>query len=80
MLVKAQITVEYQNKEQAEISLKSLDPENENYLESERNGPQVKFKISGDSLRTFLSTADSLIFDEMTVEKILENLEGSRLI
>ncbi|HSO25322.1 MAG TPA: KEOPS complex subunit Pcc1 [Methanobacteriaceae archaeon] len=80
MLVKAQIVIEYQNKEQAEISLKSLDPENENYVESESKGPKVKFKISGDSLRTFLATADSLIFDEMTVEKILENSEGSRLI
>lgn len=70
--------MEYHNKEQAEISLKALDPENENYLESEIQGPIVTFKMSGDSLRTFLATADSLIFDEMTVEKILENLEGSR--
>lgn len=80
MLVKAQIVIEYQNKEQAQISLKSLDPENENYLESDLQGPKVKFTISGDSLRTFMATADSLIFDEMTVEKILGNLEGSRLI
>lgn len=78
MLVKARIVMEYHNKEQAEISLKALDPENENYLESEIQGPIVTFKMSGDSLRTFLATADSLIFDEMTVEKILENLEGSR--
>lgn len=78
MLIKAQIVMEYQNKEQAEISLKSLDPENENYLESEHHGPEVRFTLSGDSLRTFLATADSLVFDEMTVEKILENLEGSR--
>ena len=32
MLIKAQILMKYENKEQAEISLKSLDPENKNYL------------------------------------------------
>lgn len=77
MLIKAQILMKYENKEQAEISLKSLDPENKNYLESGMKGSDVKFEIKGNSLSTFLATADDLIFCEMTVEKILEDAKGS---
>ncbi|MDO8870856.1 MAG: KEOPS complex subunit Pcc1 [Methanobacteriaceae archaeon] len=77
MFIKAQILMKYENKEQAEISLKSLDPENKNYLESEIEGSEVKFEIKGNSLSTFLATADDLIFCEMTVEKILEDIKGS---
>ncbi len=79
MLIKAQILMKYENKEQAEISLKSLDPENKNYLESEIEDSDVKFEIKGNSLSTFLATADDLIFCEMTVEKILEDAKGSRI-
>lgn len=77
MFVKAQIIIEYQTEQDAKIALKSLNPENENYLESEIEGEQLKFDLSGDSLRTFLATADDLIFCEMTVEKVLESREES---
>jgi hypothetical protein len=77
MQIKAEISLEYYNKTQASIALKSLQPENENYLESEISGSKIKFNLSGKSLRSILATADDLIFCEMTVEKILEKTKGS---
>jgi hypothetical protein len=77
MQIKAEISLEYYKKNHASIALKSLQPENENYLESEIIGSKINFNLSGKSLRSILATADDLIFCEMTVEKILENTKGS---
>ena len=73
MQIKAKIKMEYGNEKQATIAKKSLDPDNEGYLTSKQKDSILVFNLEGDSLRTILATADDLIFNEITVEKILQN-------
>lgn len=73
MQIKAKIKMEYGNKKQATIAKKSLDPDNEGYLTSKQKDSILVFNLEGDSLRTILATADDLIFNEITVENILQN-------
>lgn len=73
MQIKAKIKMEYGNEKQATIAKKSLDPDNEGYLTSKQKDSILVFNLEGDSLRTILATADDLIFNEITVENILQN-------
>lgn len=78
MQIKAKIKMEYNDKKQATIVKKSLDPDNEGYLTSKQEDSILLFNLEGDSLKTILATADDLIFNEITVENILQNNEESR--
>ncbi len=75
MHFKADIKLEYKTKTQAKVALESLKPDNINFLDSKIDGKTLIFEISGESIRSLLATADDLIFCEMMVEKILNDLE-----
>jgi len=72
MQIKAWISFEYTEAKQSNIALKSLEPDNMNFINSYTDGNTLICNLNGDSLRTVLSTADDLLFCEMMVEKILE--------
>ncbi|MDR2623590.1 MAG: hypothetical protein LBC39_03310 [Methanobrevibacter sp.] len=73
MKIRAEIQMDYKEEKKAEIVFKSLEVDNEGFLLSSIEGNIVDFTISSDSLGTFLSTLDDLIFSELTIEKVLES-------
>jgi len=73
MKIEATIEMEYKNSKDADISFQSLEVENKGYIESTKEDNVLKFSWKGDSLNTFLATADDLIFSEILVEKVLES-------
>ncbi|MEW6011569.1 hypothetical protein HYG87_04795 [Methanobacterium alkalithermotolerans] len=75
MNFKADIKLEYKTKKQAQIALESLKPDNINYVNSKIQGSTLIFKLSGESIRSFLASADDLIFCEMVVEKMLNEMK-----
>lgn len=77
MEIEAKIKMEYATKKQATIAKKSLDPENEGYLTSKQDDCILEFNLKGDSIRTILATVDDLIFNEITVENIMQNTKES---
>ena len=77
MKIEAIIEMKYKNSEDADISFQSLEVENKGYIESTKKNNILKFSWKGDSLNTFLATADDLIFSEILVEKVLESASSS---
>ena len=78
MQIKAKIKMEYATKKQAKIAKKSLDPDNKGYLTSKQEDSILEFNLEGDSIRTILATADDLIFNEITIENIMQNTKESQ--
>lgn len=72
MQIKAKISFKYEAPKEAQIALKSLDPDNMGCIDSHVSGNKLVFDLNGDSLNTFLATVDDLLFCEMMVEKVLE--------
>jgi hypothetical protein len=77
MKIEATIEMEYKNSKDADISFQSLEVENKGYIESEKEGNILKFTWKGESLNTFLATADDLIFSEILVEKVLDSTSSN---
>jgi hypothetical protein len=77
MKIEAIIQMEYKNSKDADISFQSLELENEGYIKSNKEDNVLKFTWNGESLPTFLATADDLIFSEILVEKVLESVSSS---
>lgn len=76
MKIQAEIIFKYQNENQAEIALNSMQPDNIGFINSYKDHEYVICNINSDSLRTVLATADDLLFGEMMVEKLLSLVEG----
>ena len=72
MRIEANIQIEYKDSKDADISFQSLEIENKGYIESAKENNLLTFKWKGESLSTFLATADDLIFSEIVVENVLE--------
>ena len=75
MKIKANITIEYKNSDYSEISYRSLEVDNEGFVESELKDNKIDFKIESDSLGSFLNTADDLIASEILIEDVLKNTQ-----
>lgn len=73
MQIKGLLTLEYKTDESASLVYNSLEIDNENYLEGDINDRTIEYKISSESLGSFLATVDDLIASEIVAEKILEN-------
>ena len=78
MEIKAKINMEYKDSEDAEVSFKTLEVDNEGFVESEINGRILSFNIESNSLGSFLATADDLIASEILIEKILEDTKENK--
>ncbi len=71
MNIEARITFKYSKEEEANLSLKSLQPDNSGFIDSHRVDNCYICNLNGDSLRTILATIDDLLFSEIIVEKIM---------
>lgn len=73
MKIKSNIRLKYNNSKNAEIVYKSLEVDNEGFLESELNSDEIEYNIKSDKLGSFLNTADDLIASEILIEDLLKN-------
>ncbi len=70
MKVKSKIELEFKTPEDAEIIYKTLEVDNENFLDSKIEGNIITYETDNDSLSTTLATIDDLIACEILSEKI----------
>ncbi|WP_296884718.1 KEOPS complex subunit Pcc1 [uncultured Methanobrevibacter sp.] len=70
MKVKSKIELEFKTPEDAEIIYKTLEVDNENFLDSKIEGNIITYETDNDSLSTTLATIDDLIACEIISEKI----------
>ncbi len=75
MNIKSNIKLEYKDSKSAEIVYKSLEVDNEGFVEGRLNDNEIDFKIESDKLGSFLATADDLIASEILAETIIKNTE-----
>ena len=64
--------MEYKDSQYAEIVYKSLEVDNEGFVQSVLDGNVINFEIESDKLGSFLATADDLIASEILAEKIMK--------
>lgn len=70
MKVKSKIELEFKTPEDAEIIYKTLEVDNDNFLDSKIEGNIITYETDNDSLSTTLATIDDLIACEILSEKI----------
>ena len=73
MNIKSNIRLEYKDPEYCKIVYRSLEVDNEGFVESSLNENIINFKIESDKLGSFLATADDLISSEILAETIIKN-------
>ena len=78
MNIKSNVKLEYKNSEYAKIVYKSLEVDNEGFVEGHLNENMISFKIESDKLGSFLATADDLIASEILAEEIIKNTSKQR--
>lgn len=64
--------MEYKDPKYAEIVYKSLEVDNEGFVQSVLDEDVINFKIESDKLGSFLATADDLIASEILAEEIIK--------
>jgi hypothetical protein len=70
MKVKSKIELKFKTPEDAKITYKTLEVDNENFLDSKIEGNTITYEINNESLTTTLATIDDLIACEILSEKI----------
>ena len=75
MKIKGKICLNYNNEDSARLIYDSLEIDNKNYVESELKDNEIIYKITSNTLGSFLSTADDLISSEIVVEKIIDEIQ-----
>jgi len=73
MKIKSNMELKYKDAKSAEIVFKSLEVDNEGYLESKLDSEKIEYEIESDNLGTFLNTADDLIASEILIEDLIKN-------
>ena len=63
--------MKYKDPSYTEIVYKSLEVDNEGFVESVLDENLINFKIESDKLGSFLATADDLIASEILAEEII---------
>ena len=71
MKIKSNIKMKYKDPSYTEIVYKSLEVDNEGFVESVLDENLINFKIESDNLGSFLATADDLIASEILAEEII---------
>lgn len=72
MKIQGNIELKYNSSKNSQMVYKSLEIDNENFVESEINDEVINYTINSESLGSFLATVDDLIASEIVVEKILD--------
>lgn len=70
MKVKSKIELKFKTQKDAEIIYKTLEVDNENFLDSKLENDTITYTIGNESLTTTLATIDDLIACEILSEKI----------
>lgn len=70
MKVKSKIELKFKTEKTAKITYKTLEVDNENFLDSKLEGNIITYEINSESLTTTLATIDDLIACEILSEKI----------
>ncbi|ALT69762.1 KEOPS complex subunit Pcc1 [Methanobrevibacter millerae] len=70
MKVKSKIELKFKTQKDAEIIYKTLEVDNENFLDSKLENDTITYTIDNESLTTTLATIDDLIACEILSEKI----------
>lgn len=70
MNVKSKIKLKFKTPEDAKIIYKTLEVDNENFLNSKIENTTISYEINTESLTTTLATIDDLIACEILSEKI----------
>jgi len=70
MKVKSKIVLKFKTKKDAEIIYKTLEVDNENFLDYKIENKTITYEINNESLTTTLATIDDLIACEILSEKI----------
>lgn len=70
MRVKSKIELKFKTQKDAEIIYKTLEVDNENFLDSKLENDTITYTIDNESLTTTLATIDDLIACEILSEKI----------
>lgn len=70
MKVKSKIELKFKTEKTAKITYKTLEVDNENFLDSKLEGNTITYEINSESLTTTLATIDDLIACEILSEKI----------
>ena len=71
MKIKSNIKMKYKDPSYTEIVYKSLEVDNEGFVESVLDENLINFKIESDKLGSFLASADDLIASEILAEEII---------
>lgn len=79
MNIKSNIKMEYKDSQYAEIVYKSLEVDNEGFVEGVLDDDTINFKIESDKLGSFLATADDLIASEILAEEIIKKTSPKEL-
>lgn len=74
MKIEAEINLKYKTKEYSEIIYKTLDVDNEGFVDSKISDEEIKFNIKSNSLGSFLLTTDDLITSEILVENLINKI------
>lgn len=78
MNIKSNISLEYKDSKYAEIIYKSLEADNEGFIEGIIDENMINFKIESDKLGSFLATADDVIASEILSEIIIKNTKQDK--
>lgn len=70
MKVKSKIELKFKTQKLAEITYKTLEVDNDNFLDSKLKDDTITYEINSESLTTTLATIDDLIACEILSEKI----------
>ena len=70
MKVKSKIELKFKTQKDAEIIYKTLEVDNENFLDSKIENNTITYEINNESLTATLATIDDLIACEILSEKI----------
>lgn len=72
MEVESTIIFEYRTKEEADIAMASINPDNMGFISSYVENNSLICKLESRSLRTTLATVDDILFCEIMAEKIID--------
>ena len=71
MKINGQIRIKFNSSKNCETIFRSLEIDNENFIEPKIMDNEIIYNISSEKLGTFLATVDDLIASEIIAEKIL---------
>lgn len=72
MQIESTVIFTYKTKEDTNIALQSLQPDNMGFISSYVEDNDLIYKLESRSLKTTLATIDDILFCEMMAEKVID--------